>query len=98
MAVVITNQTVTKMQSGAAAMLVPAIMSKAWDAGIASRILLYRDWGWNGKQVRFATVLKADGVIGGKGGVGTVIAFTIENVRILSRCSTNIEVTRCSHS
>lgn len=73
-------------------MLVPAITSKAWDVGISTRIMLYRDWGWDGRQVRFATVLKAEGSIGGKGGVGTVIAFTIGNVCILTAQYTQLQV------
>lgn len=85
MAIVILNQSVTKMQSGAGAMLVPAISSTAWDDGIGTRIALFRDWGWEGKQVRFAGVLKADGVnLSGKGAMGRVIAFTIETVRVAS--------------
>lgn len=71
------------MQSGAGAILVSAISSTAWDAGIATSIALFRDWGWEGKQVRYARVLRADGAaVGGKGAVGKVLAFTIESVRI----------------
>jgi len=83
-AIVLLNQSVTKMQSGAGAILVSAISSTAWDAGLTTIIALFRDWGWERKQVRFAKVLKADGLaVGGKGGVGKLLAFTIESVRIL---------------
>jgi hypothetical protein len=83
-AIVLLNQSVTKMQSGAGAILVSAISSTAWDAGISTSIALFRDWGWEGKQVRNAKVLKADGIAtGGKGGIGKVFAFTIESVCIL---------------
>jgi hypothetical protein len=68
------------MQSGAGAILVSAVSSTAWDAGIATNVALFRDWGRDGKQVRYATVLKADGVTVGDKGV--VLAFTIESVRI----------------
>jgi hypothetical protein len=81
-AIVLLNQSVTKMQSGTGAILVSAILSTAWDAGIATSVALFRDWGWEGKQVRYARVLRADGVsIGGNGAVGKVLAFTIESVR-----------------
>lgn len=80
-AVVLLNQSVTKIQSGAGAILVSAISSTAWDAGLATSITLFRDWGWEGKQVRYARVLKADGIgLGGKGGFGKVLAFIIESV------------------
>ncbi len=93
-AVVLLNQSVTKMQSGAGARLVPAVSSTAWDAGIATSIALFRDWGWDGKQVRYARVMRANGVAdGGKGAVGKVLAFTIESVRI--GASVFSDVQRC---
>jgi hypothetical protein len=71
------------MQSGAGPILVSAVSSTAWDAGIATSVALFRDWGWEGNQVRYARVLKADGVIsGGKGAVGKVLTFGIKSVRI----------------
>lgn len=82
-AIVLLNQSITKMQPGAGAILVSAMSSTAWDAGIATSVALFRDWGWDGKQVRYARVLRADGVTAGdKGVVGKVLAFTIESVRI----------------
>jgi hypothetical protein len=82
-AIVLLNQSVTKMQSGAGAILVSAVSSTAWDAGITTNIALFRDWDWQGKQVRYARVLRANGVaVGGKGAAGKVLAFTIESVRI----------------
>lgn len=73
------------MQSGTGAILDLAISSTAWDAGIATTITLFRNWGWEGRQMRYARVLKADGtVISGRGGVGKTVAFTIETVCIPS--------------
>jgi hypothetical protein len=82
-AIVLLNQSITKMQSGAGAILVSAVSSTAWDAGIATSIALFRDWDWGGKHVRYARILKANGVAGGgRGVVGKVLAFTVESVRI----------------
>jgi hypothetical protein len=82
-AIVLLNQSITKMQSGTGAILVSAVSSTAWDAGIATSIALFRDWGWSGKQVRYARILKTNGVAGaGRGVVGKVLAFTVESVRI----------------
>jgi hypothetical protein len=78
LAIVVLNQSVTKMQSGSSALLVPAISSTAWDAGIPARIVLFRDWGWDRQQVRFARVLKAEGtVVGGNTGAAKGIPFII---------------------
>jgi hypothetical protein len=64
-------------------MLVPAISSTAWDAGVAKSIVLFRDWGWEGKQVRFARLLKVDGVpVGTQEARARLVAFTIESVCI----------------
>lgn len=70
------------MQSGSNAMLVPAIYSTAWEAGIATRIALFRNWGWEGKEITFAMVLKAEGIIFGGEDTSKVVAFTILDVRI----------------
>lgn len=72
------------MRDGAGAALVPSIASTAWDTGIASRIVLFRDWGpEHGKEsTRYAGVLKAEGVVGpSNGGLGKVVAFSIQDVR-----------------
>ncbi|KAH8804947.1 P-loop containing nucleoside triphosphate hydrolase protein [Xylogone sp. PMI_703] len=70
-AIVILSQCVTKMRPGAGPALVPAINTTAWEQGLACRVALFRDWGWevdgnegNRKVIhaRFAEVLKAEGV------------------------------------
>lgn len=79
LAVVLLNQTATRMQPGLSASLVPAVSSTAWDAGIAARIVLFRDWGWDGQhEVRFARVLKADGVAVGDN--ADPVPFVVEPV------------------
>ncbi|RFU35812.1 hypothetical protein B7463_g535, partial [Scytalidium lignicola] len=69
-AIVILSQCVTKMRPGGGAALVPAINTTAWEQGLACRIALFRDWGWENEversnkmivQARFAEVLKAEG-------------------------------------
>ncbi|KAI9884238.1 MAG: hypothetical protein M1823_003987 [Watsoniomyces obsoletus] len=73
-AVVLINQTVSRVRADTGAMLLPAVSSNAWDAGVMNRVVLYRDW-TNGlflvgdednpigdddaRGVRFAAVLKA---------------------------------------
>jgi len=73
-AVVVLTQTATKMQAGAAARLVPAIGGPAWEAGVAWRVVLWRDWGeGEGAEVRFARCEKRDGGMVVGEGVGFVV-------------------------
>jgi len=61
--------------------LVPAIASTAWDAGISLRVVLFRDWAVKGKDVRLAVVVKAEGrAVGqvGLGDAGRVVPFRVE--------------------
>ena len=44
MVVVLTSQTTTRLRLDSSALLEPAISGMSWEAGISSRILLYRDW------------------------------------------------------
>lgn len=85
-AIVMLNQVVTKMQKGSEAILVPSISSKAWDAGIATRMVLFRDWGWDNRPTRFVGVSKlANTMVSGAGGIGRVMAFTIQDVSGIRR-------------
>jgi len=89
-ALLITSQTITRIRTGSRALLVPAISSAAWEDGVSTRLVLFRDWvpeqGKCGKvdgaklqHVRFVGVLKANGVItADEGGVGDVVPFTVE--------------------
>jgi len=100
-AIVMLNQTATKMHPGSSAVLVSAIASTAWDAGISSRIVLFRDWAVKGKEVRLAVVVKAEGRSVGQGqDTGRVVAFRIEDVcivlccAVLSRLKANVHTDR----
>ncbi|KAK8206330.1 P-loop containing nucleoside triphosphate hydrolase protein [Phyllosticta paracitricarpa] len=88
--VLLTNQTVTKMRPGAGALLMPAMAGTEWDSGIATRLVLFRDWPPEpGKltnleehrrsKVRFVGVVKMNGTaIDEADGLGAVVPFTIE--------------------
>lgn len=84
-AVIILNQCVTKMRPGLGAALIPSISVTAWEQGLACRVALFRDWGWDddeGKKVngvRFAQVIKAEGVSLSEGR-GRFAAFVIGEV------------------
>ncbi|KAF5845268.1 hypothetical protein GGP41_002907 [Bipolaris sorokiniana] len=64
-----------------------------WEAGVSTRLVLFRDWVRHGKptdksdaerlqRARFAGLVKANGVaFADEGGVGNVVAFTIEKAR-----------------
>ena len=90
-AVVLTSQTTTKMRLGDTALLQPALAGTAWDSGISSRILLYRDWQIEtanqskedqktvATDLRFAAVTKTGGV--SHEGFGQIVSFAIDRVR-----------------
>ena len=88
-AVLLISQATTRVRrEEGTAVLKPAISTKAWEEGIANRIVLFRDWQFRGsdeagekavRAARFAGVTKLGGVI--YEGVGKVVAFTIERVR-----------------
>lgn len=74
LAILLTNQTVTKVKPETGAVLLPAISSALWEAGTANRLVLFRDFVSPGTEtsemsrevasrVRFAGVLKAGGAI-----------------------------------
>lgn len=91
-ALLVTSQTITRIRGTSRALLVPAISGVEWEAGISTRLVLFRDWVRHGKagsrpdagrlqKVRFAGLVKANGIaFAEEGGVGNVVAFTIENV------------------
>jgi len=72
MAIVLINQVTTRIRDEAQAMLYPAIAGNAWDGGIATRIVLYRDWlakalgtpiqSVDRSRLRFAGIVKAKNV------------------------------------
>lgn len=85
-AILLTSQTTTRIRSETGAVLHPAISGTAWDTGISTRVVIFRDWmfrasevGSQGKYipgVRFAGVMKAKGI--SYEGVGRVVTFLIE--------------------
>ena len=88
-AILLTSQATTRIKYETRAVLHPAISGNAWDNGIGARLVLFRDWLFQGPEtpsshgeyvpcVRFAAVMKAKGVT--YEGVGKVIPFTIEEV------------------
>lgn len=86
MAVVILQQTATKMRDGAGAVLVPSISSTAWDAGIANRVVLFQDFGleYGKESTRHAGVLKAAGIAGpSNGGMEKAVSFAIRDSRVI---------------
>lgn len=88
LAVVVLSQCVTKMRPGAGAVLVPAISTAAWEQGLGSRVVLFRDWGWDDEEgntitdVRLVEVVKAEGVPVVQGR-RRLFGFSIGNVRLL---------------
>ncbi|KAG5916177.1 hypothetical protein E4U61_003883 [Claviceps capensis] len=63
-AVVVLSQCATKMQSEHGATLVPAVNTAAWNQGISTRIVIFRDWAWHDGtmvSVHLAGVQKLDG-------------------------------------
>lgn len=92
LAVLLTNQTTTKVRAETGAVLRSATHGASWDAGVLSRIVLFRDWALRPgdgdgegvhrlQAVRYARVLKAGGTVYSDGeGVGKVVAFAITDV------------------
>lgn len=88
-AILLTSQTTTRIRSETRAVLHPAISGTAWDTGIGTRIVLFRDWMFQRADaqssqgefmlgVRFAGVVKAKAIA--YEGVGKVATFRIEEV------------------
>ena len=93
-AILLTSQMTTRVGSESGAVLYPAISGNAWDTGISTRIVIFRDWisqatdaassqGEYVPGVRLAGVIKAKGV--SCEGVGKVVMFTIETVNASDR-------------
>lgn len=93
-AILLTSQTTTRIRPETGAVLHPAISGTAWDTGISTRIVIFRDWMFQASEaassqgeympgVRFAGVVKAKGT--SYEGVGRLITFVIEKVSLLAR-------------
>ncbi|KAF6240862.1 hypothetical protein HO173_000654 [Letharia columbiana] len=90
-AILLTSQTTTRIRSETGAVLHPAISGTAWDTGISTRIVIFRDWFFQASEtassqgeyipgVRLAGVMKAKGI--SYEGVGKVVMFVIEKTRL----------------
>lgn len=89
--VVITNQTTTLIRKGFSTLLVPGMAGLEWDNGIATRLVLFRDWPLDPgrlvdledekrKKTRYVGAVKVAGVgLNESGGLGTVVPFIIES-------------------
>ncbi|RYP53922.1 hypothetical protein DL768_001234 [Monosporascus sp. mg162] len=79
--IVILSQCATRMQAERGATLVPAINARAWEQGIAGRLVLFKDWTIrNGKleSAHFAAIQKLDGRPF-PGIIGPAFAFHIQS-------------------
>ncbi|KAF2877476.1 P-loop containing nucleoside triphosphate hydrolase protein [Massariosphaeria phaeospora] len=98
-ALLLTCQTITRIRGGSRALLVPALSGAEWEAGISTRLVLFRDWvpgqgKWTEadadrlQKARFVGVVKANGVaMADEGGVGSVVPFAVESAGL---CDMNI--------
>ncbi|KAI1482639.1 hypothetical protein F4774DRAFT_370354 [Daldinia eschscholtzii] len=79
--IVILSQCATRMQFEQGATLIPAINTGTWEQGIATRLVLFRDWIMESDtvhDVRFAGIQKLNGKTT-PGGLSQVFAFHVEN-------------------
>ena len=94
-AVLLTSQTTTRIRVDTGAILHPAISGTAWDTGIGTRIVLFRDWMFSTAStssshggyvpgVRFAKVIKAKGVA--HEGAGRISTFSIDKASSSCGC------------
>ena len=94
-AILLTSQMATRITSEAGAVLQPAISGTAWDTGISSRVVVFRDWIFQATDaassqgeyvpgVRLAGVSKAKGV--SYEDMTKTVMFTIEKVSALDCC------------
>jgi len=88
-AILFTSQTTTRIRPETGAVLYPAVSGTAWETGIGTRIVLFRDWMFKTENasssqgdyvpgVRFVGVIKAKGV--SYEGIGRIFTFGIEKV------------------
>lgn len=81
-AIVLLTQCATKMQSESGATLIPAINATAWDQGIASRLVLFKDWIWqdgSASSGSFAGIQKLNGKNSPEA-ISSVVGFAVGQV------------------
>ncbi|KAI8960743.1 P-loop containing nucleoside triphosphate hydrolase protein [Daldinia sp. FL1419] len=79
--IVILSQCATRMQFEHGATLIPAINAGTWEQGIATRLVLFRDWIMNSDtvhDVHFVGIQKLNGKTT-PGGLSQVFAFRVDN-------------------
>ncbi|KAI0132263.1 P-loop containing nucleoside triphosphate hydrolase protein [Xylariales sp. AK1849] len=77
--IVILSHCVTRMQAERGATLIPAINASSWEQGIATRLVLFKDWSFRNDValgVHFAKLQKLNGKTYAEG-LGPVFAFDI---------------------
>lgn len=87
-AILLINQTTTRIRVESETVLHPAISGSAWDNGVNARLVLFRDWllkrnegssqGIHIPKARFAGIVKAAGVT--HDGLSKVVPFIIKKV------------------
>ncbi|KAH7165481.1 P-loop containing nucleoside triphosphate hydrolase protein [Dactylonectria macrodidyma] len=97
-AVVILSQCATKMHSERGATLTPAVTATVWEHGVSTRLVLFRDWIWQGNtlaSVFLAGLQKLDGKATLEA-VESIVAFKVEPdgvTKVPYDASQSIEVT-----
>ncbi|KAK6081047.1 rad55 protein [Seiridium cupressi] len=84
--IVILSHCATRMQAERGATLIPAINTSSWEQGIATRLVLFRDWSFKDDQVsgvRFAGIQRLNGK-GYADGAGAIFAFDINDKGLIS--------------
>lgn len=75
------------MRPGLGAVLIPAVNTPAWEQGLACRVALFRDWGWDGENgtpiddVRLAKIIRVEGVAVPEGR-GKLFGFTVRETGV----------------
>ncbi|PTB60812.1 hypothetical protein M431DRAFT_537882 [Trichoderma harzianum CBS 226.95] len=85
-AVVLLSQCATKMRGEQKPTLIPSINTTVWEQGVSTRLVLFRDWAWNGNKfssVFLAGLQKIDGRVV-QDAVEHVSAFKVEPAGISS--------------
>ncbi|KAI1503087.1 P-loop containing nucleoside triphosphate hydrolase protein [Biscogniauxia marginata] len=84
--VVVLSQCATRMQVERGATLIPAINAGTWEQGIATRLVLFKDWMMKGDVVRdthFVGIQKSNGKAN-PSGIGPVFAFEVDSAGLVS--------------
>ncbi|KAJ2895889.1 DNA repair protein rhp55 [Zalerion maritima] len=77
-AILILSQCATKMQAEARATLIPSINATSWDQGVSTRIAIFRDWIWRGKDPTTVRLLGIQKLNGKPSTAENVVAFSID--------------------